>query len=204
YVSQEGDDNNPGTKDKPFRTFQKLNTIKLKPGYNIYLKGGETFTGTLTLKVEGTSQDPIVISSYDNLKGNAVIDGGNKQAIIITGRYFEIRHINVKGNGRKSGNITNGITVKESSFVLLQNIRISGFQKSGVELLSCRNVDVNNVYAFDNGFCGINVTGIKENRSRNITIKDCMAENNPGDPANLDNHSGNGILAGWSDSVTID
>jgi hypothetical protein len=35
-------------------------------------------------------------------------------------------------------------------------------------------------------------------------IQDCKAENNPGDPTNLDNHSGNGILVGVSDSVTID
>ena len=38
----------------------------------------------------------------------------------------------------------------------------------------------------------------------NILIKDCKAENNPGDPTNLDNHSGNGILVGMSDSVLID
>ena len=35
-------------------------------------------------------------------------------------------------------------------------------------------------------------------------MKDCKAENNPGDPSNLTNHSGNGILTGWSDSVIID
>jgi hypothetical protein len=37
-----------------------------------------------------------------------------------------------------------------------------------------------------------------------MIIRNCRAENNPGDPTNLDNHSGNGILVGVSDSVTID
>jgi hypothetical protein len=46
--------------------------------------------------------------------------------------------------------------------------------------------------------------GSKKELSGNILIKDSRAENNPGDPAILDNHSGNGILAGVSDSVIID
>ena len=56
----------------------------------------------------------------------------------------------------------------------------------------------------NNGFCGIYITGSNDDKSKNILVKDCKAENNPGDPTMLDNHSGNGILAGWSDSVLID
>jgi hypothetical protein len=40
--------------------------------------------------------------------------------------------------------------------------------------------------------------------SGSILIQDCLAENNAGDPSILDNHSGNGILVGVSDSVVID
>jgi hypothetical protein len=60
------------------------------------------------------------------------------------------------------------------------------------------------VIAFGNGFCGINVMGSHQDLSGNILIQDCRAENNAGDPTILDNHSGNGILVGVSDSVTID
>jgi hypothetical protein len=87
---------------------------------------------------------------------------------------------------------------------VVENIRTEGFQKSGVELNSCNHVDVKNVYAVNNGFCGIYITGSMDRRSKNILVKDCRAENNAGDPTNFDNHSGNGILAGLSDSVTID
>jgi len=65
-------------------------------------------------------------------------------------------------------------------------------------------VDVLKVVAYGNGFCGINVMGSSRDSSENILIRDCEAENNPGDPTILDNHSGNGILIGVSDSVTID
>jgi hypothetical protein len=63
---------------------------------------------------------------------------------------------------------------------------------------------VKNVTAIYNGFCGIYVGGTARGASKNIIIQDCAAINNPGDPTNLTNHSGNGILVGFSDSVLID
>jgi Right handed beta helix region len=204
YISPNGDDNNPGTKSKPFKSLNKINSIKLSPGSGIYLKGGEVFIGTLELRVQGSLEKPIVITSYDKENGNAVIEGGVKEAIILQGNYFELKDINVKGEGRKNGNVTNGITLAKSSYGFVENIRTEGFQKSGLEVNNCRNMQIKNVYATDNGFCGIYITGSKEKRSKNILLKDCKAENNPGDPTNLDNHSGNGILAGWTDSITID
>ena len=86
----------------------------------------------------------------------------------------------------------------------MENIRTEGFQKSGIELNGCSNVDLKKIYATNNGFCGIHITGTSDKRSKNILVKDCRAENNPGDPTILDNHSGNGILTGLSDSVVID
>jgi hypothetical protein len=204
YVSQKGDDNNPGTKTRPFKSLQKLSSIELQPGAGIYLKGGEVFTGTLELTVNGAPGNPIVISSYDNTNGNAVIDGGNKEAVVLKANYFELKNINVKGTGRKDGNSTNGITLSASSYGIIGNIRAEGFQKSGIEINSSKNIELKNIYAANNGFCGIYITGSKEKRTKNIIIRDCGAENNPGDPTNLNNHSGNGILAGWSDSVMID
>ncbi len=204
YVSQTGNDTNQGTKSKPFRTLQKINSLQLKPGDRIYFKGKEFFQGTLSLTINGTGEKPVLVSSYENENGNAVIDGGNNDAIILRGKYFQLKDINAKGAGRKTGNTTNGITLCGASDVLVENVKTEGFQKSGIELNSCKNVSVKNVYAVDNGFCGIYITGTNDDRSRNILVKDCKAENNPGDPTNLDNHSGNGILAGLSDSVTID
>jgi hypothetical protein len=86
----------------------------------------------------------------------------------------------------------------------IENITATGFQKSGVDLYDCCESEVEKVNASDNGFCGINIMGSARNQSHNINIRNCRAENNPGDPTNLENHSGNGILVGVSDSVTID
>ncbi|HEV8507053.1 MAG TPA: right-handed parallel beta-helix repeat-containing protein [Chitinophagaceae bacterium] len=204
FVSQNGVDDNPGTKDRPFKTLQKLNSIQFKPGDRIFLKGNEIFPGTLSLTISGSRDQPVLITSYANEDGNAIIDGGNKDGVILRGNYFRLKDINVKGAGRKTGNTTNGITLSKVDSAAVENVRTEGFQKSGVEINSCRNVSVKNVYAVNNGFCGILITGTNEERSKNILITGCKAENNAGDPTIMDNHSGNGILAGLCDSVVID
>ena len=204
YISQNGNDANPGTRERPFKTLQRINSIQLKPGDRVYLKGKEIFPGTLSLTIKGSRDQPVLITSYENESGNAVIDGENKEGVILRGNFFQLKDINVKGAGRKTGNTTNGITLLGVDSAIVENVRVEGFQKSGVEINSCRNVSVKNVYAANNGFCGILITGTGEERSKNILVTGCNAENNPGDPTILDNHSGNGILAGLSDSVVID
>lgn len=202
YISHNGDDKSPGTRSKPFKSIQKINNIILQPGDKIFMRGKEIFTGTLSLTTQGTAEKPVIISSYGD--GIATIDGGNKEAIIIHGSHFQLKNINVKGSGRKTGNTTNGISLVEATNGIVENIKTEGFQKSGIEVRSGNNIHLKKIHAVNNGFSGIHVTGTKERRSKNILVKDCTAENNPGDPTNLDNHSGNGILAGWSDSVMID
>jgi hypothetical protein len=202
YVSTDGDDANPGTKAKPFKTISKLNSLLLKPGDVILFKADHTFKGTLSLTAEGTFTDSVKIGTYGD--GMATIDGGEKEAIAIRGRYFSLSNLHARGSGRKSGNTTNGISIANVSHASISNLNVEGFQKSGLHLYNCRNVTVKHIYASANGFAGINVTSDDKSKSRNILIQDCFAENNPGDPTGLDNHSGNGILVGISDSVVID
>jgi len=134
-----------------------------------------------------------------------LINGGNNEAVIIEDcNDLIIRNLNVSGSGRKEGNTSNGIALIRTSESTVENINTDGFQKSGLDLYNCSGIIVKNVYAFDNGFCGINIMGSEQNLSHNIHISYCRAENNPGDPTILDNHSGNGILVGVSDNVIVD
>lgn len=199
-----GDDNNPGTIKKPIKTIGTLNLRLQKTALCIYFAGGQIFDGTLLLNgIIGTNSNPIKISSWGN--GRAVINGGNSEAIKVENcKNLLISNLNIKGNGRKGGNVSNGLTMTRTLSCLVEQVRAEGFQKSGVDLYDCKIMTLRKVLAIDNGFCGINVIGSARNLSGNIMIQDCKAENNPGDPTNLDNHSGNGILVGVSDSVIID
>lgn len=202
--SEKGKDSNPGTKRKPVKTIPELNSRLQKRPSSVCFEGGKTYIGTLILSAfRGTRSDTLIISSGGERR--AIIDGGDYEAIRIeNSQNIHIIGIDIRGNGRKQGNKTNGLAFKNSINCAVEDLRTEGFLKSGIDLYDCTQIVLRNVIAVDNGFCGINVMGSDQSRSGNILIKDSRADNNPGDPTILDNHSGNGILIGMSDSVIID
>jgi hypothetical protein len=206
YVSAFGNDVNPGTKSAPFKTIQKLNTIHLSAGDIVNLQGGQTFKGALKIDsgTMGSRLHPIVIRSFG--KGNAAIDGGNGLAIgLYKAQYIYVRNLRLIGSGRKNGNIKSGLSIVSCDHIQIDRVGISGFQKPGLLVFASNHVILNYVSAHDNGSAGITVEGdFGKRNSREIKIVNCRAENNPGDPTNLTNHSGNGIVVGNCKNVLID
>jgi len=80
----------------------------------------------------------------------------------------------------------------------VDQVEVSGFRLDGLAAVCVREARITHVYAHDNGSAGIGVGGgdTPETWSRNVYLGYCVAENNPGNPLNLDNHSGNGIVVG--------
>jgi hypothetical protein len=210
YISQEGDDGNPGTLSEPFKSLQKVNSLALNPGDKIFLEGGKVFKGPLILDSldKGKKASRVQISSYGT--GPAVINGADAEGIIVTGcEEFVVRNINVTGNGRKDGNKSDGILISDSRKFVLDSLEVSGFQHSGIHVHTGMDIEITHIYAHDNGFAGINLTGTTiynatEFDNENIYISHCRADNNPGDPSVTDNHSGNGILVSSGKNCTIE
>ncbi len=205
YVSNSGNDSGGGTKESPYKTIAKINTIKLNPGDGVFFKAGETFKGTLAIGAEshGSWQASINISSYG--KGKAIIDGDSVRAIsLYKTKYILIENIKLIGLGRKTGNRENGLAILNSEHIAVDKLDISGFQKSGLLIYASVHVNAMHVSVHDNGSAGITVEGENKKSSRDIFIYYCRAENNPGDPTKLDNHSGNGIVVGNCTSVKIE
>jgi len=205
YVSNSGNDASAGTISAPFKTIRKINSMNLEPGTVIFFKGGETFNGTLVIGVSksGTDAHRNAIASYGD--GEAVINGDSGRAISVY-RADNIAIITLKliGLGRKTGNHENGLAIINSSNISIDHVDISGFQKSGLLVDSSSHVKCEYVFAHDNGSAGITVEGRDSKKdSRDIYIRNCRAENNPGDPTKLDNHSGNGIVVGHCTNVDI-
>lgn len=193
--------NNPGVTDESttqiISSIKSLHTHKFLPGDTIFFQGGQVFEGTIQLSLKGTPDHPIVLLSKG--AGKAIIDGGNHEALKLNGHNFQIKNLRLIGSGRKNGNTTNGFVLDGVHDVWIDSLQVSGFQKSGLAVLNSVNVLVRNVHALDNGAIGISL-----DHSKNAVIQDCLAENNPGDPTNLTNHSGNGILVGNSNNILID
>lgn len=71
-VSLQGDDRNPGTEERPWRTLAHA-VARLKPGDTLLVRGG-TYFEQVSVNVSGTPEAPITIQSYPGER--AVIDSG--------------------------------------------------------------------------------------------------------------------------------
>ena len=202
YISPDGDNENSGkSAAQAWKTIQKVNETDFAPGSSILFEGGKEFEGTIQLSEAdaGSAGKEITISSYGD--GEALIKGGDKEGLLATNcDHLVVKDLIFKGSGRKSGNTTDGVLITESDSVRIENLEVFGFQKSGLHVRKSVNAHITHVYAHNNGFAGIHVTGTTMNHetqydNADLYIAYCVAENNPGDPTLLKNHSGNGILA---------
>jgi parallel beta-helix repeat protein len=80
YFSNSGNDtlNTGKAPSSSFQTIDKLNKLTLAAGDSIFFKSGETFFGEIKISQSGTSQNPIVFTSYEN--GNPPIISGSISA----------------------------------------------------------------------------------------------------------------------------
>jgi hypothetical protein len=206
YFDTSGDDANPGDETRPFRSLQRLNGLPLGPGDTVRLRGGDIFKGPLQPGPgsAGASLRPIVITSYG--QGKAVVDGGNGNAVVLyKTAYISLSSLELRGAGRKEGNTESGLAINTGHHITVDDLLVHGFQKSGVYIYRSFQVQVTHTQARDNGFAGISADGPYGTRDcHHILIRDCRAENNPGDPTNLSNHSGNGIVVGYCRNVVIE
>ena len=208
HVSPTGSDSNPGTAAEPWQSIAKANSVNLEPGDRVLFEGGKTFDGTILLdgKDSGTSDKKVVVSSYG--EGRATINGGNGSGLVAEGcSYLVIRELNFVGSGRKEGNTENGVSLSDGEGLEVDEIDVSGFRGSGLLLGGLRDARATHVYAHENGAGGIAVGGGRppdERWSERVYIGYCVAENNPGNPVNLTNHSGNGIVVGTVKQCVIE
>ncbi|MFZ5988756.1 MAG: right-handed parallel beta-helix repeat-containing protein [Bacillota bacterium] len=131
YVSPQGDDLNPGTKDKPFKTVHKA-VQAAQPGTTIYLRGGiHSYNSTCNLSQSGTSAARISILAYPGEK--PVLDfstqpyGAANRAFNLTGNYWYIKGLEICYAG------DNGIKL-EGSYNIIENCVFHHNGDSGIQL----------------------------------------------------------------------
>jgi hypothetical protein len=207
YVSLLGNDSGSGTSpDDAWKTIQKVNRMNFQPGDQVLFEAGKTFQGNLRLDFadSGTDNRKVQIGSYGS--GRATIYASNGTGISASEcKFVIIKNLNIIGDGRLTGNYGHGISLSSCSDFSVDSVEISGFQHSGlVTQNAARNYRLTNIFSHDNGFAGILICGTSKSSQSNIYIGYCTADNNPGDPTILDNHSGNGIVAFNCTDLTIE
>ncbi len=193
-----------GSPSHPWTVTQLLR-VPLGPGDTVYFQGGDTLAGPLTLQdVSGTAAHPVVLAGRG--PGRALLRGGDGLALkLVNCRHVQVINLSFLGSGRKTGNHSDGVRLENCRDMRLSRLDISGFQKAGLMIYNSQRLEIDSLFAHDNGAVGILVEGDYQQRSsRDIHLRDCRADNNPGDPTNLQNHSGNGILVGNCRHVLIE
>jgi hypothetical protein len=144
YVSPAGDDSNPGTKSRPWRTLQHA-ADRLRAGQTVFVRGG-TYRERVQPRHSGAPGRYVTFAAYP---GEApVIDGAGVTLPADQAGLFELRgrgYVRVSGlriaNARPDDN-SNGILVAESHHVVLENNRTVDTRSSGIGVWGSRNVVV--------------------------------------------------------------
>jgi hypothetical protein len=106
YVATGGNDRNPGTRARPWRTIQKaLDT--LRPGQRAYVRGG-TYAEDLVFRRAGTSRAPITVAAAPGARVvlRPASTSGDTYPIRIRGSYFRLRGVVIENaRGTSSTNV---------------------------------------------------------------------------------------------------
>ncbi len=86
YVSTTGNDSNPGTWDRPYRTLRKAAEV-VAAGDTVFIRGG-VYQEAVDFKTSGTSRAPIKIWGFPG--ETAIIDGNNYTIPIEPGALLEL------------------------------------------------------------------------------------------------------------------
>jgi hypothetical protein len=203
YVSAAGEDAAPGSATSPWRTLGRVNTVVLKPGDAVLLRGGDTFSGGLRFDASdaGTATSPIVVTSYGS--GRATIASGTAAGMsIYNAAGYRISDLALVGSGGVASGITffNDLSggIKLPS-IRIDSVEVSGYGRDGIEIGSWngasgyRDVQIVDAVAHDNVRTGIFVYAQQPNVHESVTISGARAFNNFG-TANTGTNSGSGIV----------
>ncbi len=148
YVSTSGNDNNPGTKDLPWKTLQKA-ADNAKPGQIVVIKDGE-YNEYVTIANSGTSDDKRIVFFAEALHGASCL--GFK----IQGSYITIDGFDVEADG-----ITNwtGIYIGYCTHINIVNCFAHECPLGGIRSIGTENTRFINNLLEHNGQYGISLIG---------------------------------------------
>lgn len=224
YVSAAGNDAADGTTPgTAWKTLARADEHLLQPGEHLVLRGGDTFTGSLSVKTgeAGQQAEPVVIGSYGT--GTATIKAGQTPAIAVHNTAgVIISGLTLVGDGPLESPAA-GIDIYND---LPGDVRLDGMTISGVDVSAFRDgismVGGNG----SSGFSQIEVTDSRLHGNRDyglisegppgpplpagrhqfhdFHVSGVEAFDNAGDPGNHQTSTGGGILLGGVDHGLIE
>ncbi len=139
-----GNDSHPGTsRDKAWRSLEKVNATVFQPGDRILLRSGGVWTGTLHPKGSGAEGRPIVLDRYGEGALPLVNGAGAESALLLENQEFwEVRNLAFTNDAPEEG-LRRGVLVRaRNTGRALRHIYITGLHvhhvrgKLGADIVS--------------------------------------------------------------------
>lgn len=151
FVATNGNDNNPGTKEQPFKTITKAISVAV-PGDTIYVRGGiYSLSSTISIgsSKSGTSDKKYYLFSYSGervvLDFSSMTFSGSNRGISLRANYWHIKGIEIKGAG------DNGMEINGGSYNIIENCSFYENRDTGLQLSNgASNNKIINCDSFNN------------------------------------------------------
>ncbi len=156
HVATTGNDANPGSADKPWRTIGHA-AASVAPGDTVLVHGG-TYTETVRMRVTGDHSRPILFRAAPGEK--AVLDG--KQQIRVGVQIFRKNHLTLDRfyfrEISEAGSFNGGIVLRNSDDISIRRCfydgRSNAYTPYFVWATGCRNLSLDNCF-LTRGFSGM-------------------------------------------------
>ena len=226
YISSAGNDSHSGTSaQSAWRTLDKVNTVDLNPGDSVLFEAGHDYPGNLLLTAEdaGTQTRPVVIGSYGS--GRARIKAGNGSGVTVRNAGgVEVKDLVVMGDDYKT-NVGSGVNIvnelpdnQKLEYIRIHNVEASCFGHRGIFVgewtedgskSGYNDVRITHCVTHQNKREGIMIIGCPQDdpdtlANSNVYVGHSKMYDNPGDPEDLESHSGSGILMAEVDGGVIE
>jgi hypothetical protein len=192
YVSNSGDNNNPGTKEKPWKTIG-FASKKLKPGDTLIILNGEYIVSEyyedMITPESGLENKWIIIKGEDGSKPKIKGKNGILSAIDISGKnYIKIENLEISSliDSPYSGGLREGIEAGGSSTpnegkisnIILKDITIYHTEEVGINFSgNMKNVQLENIHIHHTGGPAISAPSAEGGKGwENVVISNCILE----------------------------
>ena len=165
YVAPSGNDADPGSQAKPWKTVQHAAST-LQPGDTALVENGTYKGGCVTLQTSGLPGKPITLKAYPGHSPRLETDNNNGcYAILIQASYIEVSGFDVaftyntgdpKGwNGNGIGVRGDGMPDKVAHHIRIINNKVHDFPGGGIETIWADYVTLEGNAVYGNAFWGI-------------------------------------------------
>ena len=189
YIAKNGNDNNQGTKSKPWGTIRKANNT-LSAGDTVFIRGG-VYRDVIEPQRSGTASERIIYSGYLNEKATIVGIKDSKYVVAIGKKirgnsnpnsYITVQNLNIKKENPPKGTSSNVAIIGNSKHNIIKNCRIvnnsnvtkeakNGIKEMGILLSGSIDNLIENNYISGLSLQGIKIiNGARLNTIRKNTI----------------------------------